>query len=141
MTVYVNAVMYYRVRHHIIPKDLYMTTSGVKVSDAESAVNNVDDYAESARLIASTTLRNVLGTKTLGSILSESKTIAKEIKEELDLATQPWGVLVERVEVKDVSVPEQLQRSLASEAEALRESRAKVSQLRMAHSLNRIYRG
>ena len=98
----------------------------VKVADAESAVNNVDDYAESARLIASTTLRNVLGTKTLGSILSESETIAREIKEELDLATQPWGVLVERVEVKDVSVPEQLQRSLASEAEALREARAKV---------------
>ena len=52
---YVNAVMYYR------------------VADAESAVNNVDDYAESARLIASTTLRNVLGTKTLGSILSGSE--------------------------------------------------------------------
>ena len=55
VTVYVNAVMYYR------------------VADAESAVNNVDDYAESARLIASTTLRNVLGTKTLGSILSGSE--------------------------------------------------------------------
>ena len=68
----------------------------------------------------------MLGTKTLGSILSESETIAREIKEELDLATQPWGVLVERVEVKDVSVPEQLQRSLASEAEAVREARAKV---------------
>ena len=62
MTVYVNAVMYYRVH------------------DAESAVGNVDDYEESARLIASTTLRNVLGTKTLGSILSESDGIAKEIK-------------------------------------------------------------
>ena len=69
----------------------------------------------------------MLGTKTLGSILSESETIAREIKEELDLATLPWGVLVERVEVKDVSVPEQLQRSLASEAEALREARAKVA--------------
>ena len=107
--VYVNAVMYYR------------------VADAESAVNNVDDYAESARLIASTTLRNVLGTKTLGEILSDTDSIAEEIKGELDLATSPWGVLVERVEVKDVSVPEQLQRSLASVAEALRESRAKVS--------------
>ena len=70
--------------------------------------------------------RNVLGTKTLGKILSGSEAIAKEIKAELDLATQPWGVVVERVEVKDVSVPEQLQRSLASEAEALREARAKV---------------
>ena len=55
MTVYVNAVMYFR------------------VADAESAVNNVDDYAESAKLIASTTLRNVLGTKTLGKILSGEK--------------------------------------------------------------------
>ena len=97
-----------------------------RVADAESAVNNVDDYAESARLIASTTLRNVLGTKRLGEILSDTDSIAQEIKSELDLATSPWGVLVERVEVKDVSVPEQLQRSLASEAEAVRESRAKV---------------
>ena len=56
VTVYVNAVMYFR------------------VADAESAVNNVDDYAESAKLIASTTLRNVLGTKTLGKILSGETT-------------------------------------------------------------------
>ena len=97
-----------------------------RVADAESAVNNVDDYAESAKLIASTTLRNVLGTKTLGEILSDTDTIAEEIKSELDLATSPWGVLVERVEVKDVSVPQQLQRSLASVAEAQRESRGKV---------------
>ena len=110
-SVTVYAVMYYR------------------VADAESAVNNVDDYAESAKLIASTTLRNVLGTKTLGEILSDTDTIAEEIKSELDLATSPWGVLVERVEVKDVSVPQQLQRSLASVAEAQRESRAKVRQL------------
>ena len=59
---YVNAVMYYR------------------VADAESAVNNVDDYAESAKLISSTTLRNVLGTKTLGEILSETDSIAQDIK-------------------------------------------------------------
>ena len=61
-----------------------------RVADAESAVNNVDDYAESAKLIASTTLRNVLGTKTLGEILSDTDTIAEEIKSELDLATSPW---------------------------------------------------
>ena len=58
-----------------------------------------------------------------------SEAIAAEIKAELDLATQPWGVVVERVEVKDVSVPEQLQRSLASAAEAEREARAKVCAL------------
>ena len=62
VTVFVNAVMYY------------------KVADAESAVNNVDDYAESAKFISSTTLRNVLGTKTLGEILSETDLIAADIK-------------------------------------------------------------
>ena len=62
VTVFVNAVMYYR------------------VSDAESAVNEVDDYAESAKFISSTTLRNILGTKTLGEILSETDDIAREIK-------------------------------------------------------------
>ena len=120
VTVYVNAVMYYRVR------------------DAESAVNNVDDYAESAKLIASTTLRNILGTKTLGEILSETDAIAALIKAELDLATEPWGVSVERVEVKDVSVPEQLQRSLASEAEAAREARAKGNTLNIDEHLTDI---
>ena len=65
MTVYVNAVMYYR------------------VADAESAVNNVDDYAESAKLIASTTLRNVLGTRNLGDILSERESIAQEMQASL----------------------------------------------------------
>ena len=130
VTVFVNAVMYYR------------------VADAETAVNEVDDYAESAKFISSTTLRNVLGTKTLGEILSDTVSIAQDIKvmitndmikrfhqiqiipyplkAELDLATIPWGVLVERVEIKDVSVPEQLQRAMASTAEAAREARAKV---------------
>ena len=120
--VYVNAVMYYR------------------VADAESAVNNVDDYAESARLIASTTLRNVLGTKTLGEILSDTDSIAEEIKGELDLATSPWGVLVERVEVKDVRVPEQLQRAMAAEAEAAREARAKVIAAEGEHKASRALR-
>ena len=122
MTVYVNAVMYYR------------------VADAESAVNNVDDYAESAKLIASTTLRNVLGTKTLGEILSDSHAIAEEIKSELDLATSPWGVLVERVEVKDVRLPQNLQRAMAAEAEAAREARAKVIAAEGEHKASRALR-
>ena len=62
VTVFVNAVMYYR------------------VADAETAVNEVDDYAESAKFISSTTLRNVLGTKTLGEILSDTVSIAQDIK-------------------------------------------------------------
>ena len=123
---FVNAIMYY------------------KVQDAIKAVTNVDDYARSAQALAATTLRNVLGTRTLGDILSDRVKIAQEMhvnsqnyKHELypnlqhlqDLladGTLFWGVAVERVEVKDVRVPEQLMRAMAAEAEAAREARAKV---------------
>ena len=63
-------------------------------------VINVDDYGSSA--LAATTLRNVLGTKSLGEILSERESIATEMQDLLEEATDPWGVQVERVEVKDV---------------------------------------
>ena len=99
VTVFVNAIMYYKVR------------------DPTSAVANVDDYSGSSRLLAATTLRNVLGTKTLGDILSERESIATEMQDLLHEATEPWGVMIERVEVKDVRVPEQLQRAMAAEAE------------------------
>ena len=105
---FVNAIMYY------------------KVNDAISAVTNVDDYGGSARLLAATTLRNVLGTKNLGDILSERELIAHEMQDQLHEATEPWGVKIERVEVKDCRVPEQLMRAMAAEAEAAREARAKV---------------
>ena len=82
MTVFVNAIMYY------------------KVANAIHAVANVDDYSGSARLLAATTLRNVLGTKSLGDILSERESIASEMQELLHDATEPWGVMVERVEVR-----------------------------------------
>ena len=91
-----------------------------KVKDATSAVANVDDYSGSAQLLAATTLRNinypcfelfghlffsrnVLGTRNLGDILSEREAIASEMQEGLDEATDPWGVLVERVEVSESS--------------------------------------
>ena len=85
MTVFVNAILYY------------------KVCNATHAVANVDDYSGSARLLAATTLRNVLGTLSLGDILSQRETIAREMKETLDDATEAWGVQVERVEVDDLS--------------------------------------
>merc|ERR1712119_67244 len=69
---------------------------------------------------------NILGTKTLADILAERETIAHDMQVSLDEATDPWGVYIERVEVKDVRVPEQLQRAMAAEAEAAREARAKV---------------
>ena len=119
---FVNAIMYY------------------KVKDATSAVANVDDYACSAKLLAATTLRNILGTKTLGDILSERETIAHDMQVSLDEATDPWGVYIERVEVKDVRVPEQLQRAMAAEAEAAREARAKVIAAEGEHKSSRALR-
>ena len=122
MTVFVNAIMYY------------------KVKDCVSAVANVDDYGGSARLLAATTLRNILGTKTLGDILSDRESIAREMQTVLDEGTEPWGVYVERVEVKDVRVPEQLQRAMAAEAEAAREARAKVIAAEGEHQASRALR-
>ena len=111
-----------------------------KVKDCVSAVANVDDYGGSARLLAATTLRNILGTKTLGDILSERETIAHDMQVSLDEATDPWGVYIERVEVKDVRVPEQLQRAMAAEAEAAREARAKVIAAEGEHKASRALR-
>jgi len=122
VTVFVNAIMYY------------------KVKNAIHAVANVDDYSGSARLLAATTLRNVLGTLTLGDILCQREAIAKEMKDVLDEGTEPWGVTVERVEVKDVRVPEQLQRAMAAEAEAAREARAKVIAAEGEHKASRSLR-
>merc|ERR1719192_2072229 len=96
------------------------------VIEAEQALCSVDDFSHSTRLLAATTLRNVLGTKNLAEILSERETISQIMQSALDEATDPWGVKVERVEVKDVRLPVQLQRAMAAEAEAAREARAKV---------------
>ena len=122
MTVFVNAIMYYKDDNPI------------------HAVANVDNYGESSRLLAATTLRNVLGTKNLGDILSERESIATEMQELLHEATEPWGVTVERVEVKDVRVPEQLMRAMAAEAEAAREARAKVIAAEGEHKASRALR-
>merc|ERR1740131_231408 len=108
VTVFVDAIMYYQ------------------VYNATSCIANVDDYSQSTRLLAATTLRNILGTKTLADILSERESIAHDMQVTLDEATDPWGVKVERVEIKDVRLPVQLQRAMAAEAEAAREARAKV---------------
>ena len=67
--------------------------------NATAAVANVDDYSGSAQLLAATTLRNVLGTKCLDELLSEREQIAHYMETTLDVATDPWGVKVERVEM------------------------------------------
>jgi len=97
-----------------------------KIYNPMSAVCNVSNASQSTRLLASTTLRNTLGTKTLQDILADREDIAKTILEHLDTATDPWGIRVERVEVKDVRLPQQLQRAMAAEAEATRQAKAKV---------------
>ncbi|KAH3801805.1 band 7 protein AGAP004871-like [Dreissena polymorpha] len=108
VTVAVDAVVYYRVHN------------------ATTSITNVEDANRSTRLLAATTLRNVLGTKNLSEILADREAISHQMQTSLDEATGPWGVKVERVEVKDVRLPVQLQRAMAAEAEAAREARAKV---------------
>lgn len=108
VTVAVDAVVYYKIFNPYV------------------SVVNVENASHSTRLLAQTTLRNILGTKTLSEILSERDTVSSMMQEVLDEGTDPWGVKVERVEVKDVRLPQQLQRAMAAEAEAAREARAKV---------------
>ncbi|CAH3110042.1 unnamed protein product, partial [Porites lobata] len=108
VTVAVDAVVYFR------------------ISDPTMSVTNVEKVDQSTRLLAQTTLRNFLGTKNLSEILTDREEISKTMQTHLDEATDPWGVKVERVEVKDVRLPLQLQRAMAAEAEATRDARAKV---------------
>jgi len=108
VTIAVDAVVYYRIS---IPID---------------SVKNVENASESTKLLAQTTLRNILGTRTLAGILSERDAISGEMLTILDEATDPWGIKVERVEVKDVRLPQQLQRAMAAEAEAARDAKAKI---------------
>ncbi|XP_029625346.1 erythrocyte band 7 integral membrane protein [Salmo trutta] len=108
VTVSVDGVVYYRVQN------------------ATLAVANITNADAATRLLAQTTLRNVLGTKNLAEILSDRNEIAHSMQSTLDDATDDWGIKVERVEIKDVKLPQQLQRAMAAEAEASREARAKV---------------
>jgi len=108
VTVQVDAVTYFR------------------IADPVASVCAVEDTHRSTKLLAATTLRNELGTKNLSEILAERDAISHSIQHILDVATDPWGVKVERVEIKDVRLPQMLQRAMAAEAEASREARAKV---------------
>jgi len=97
-----------------------------RISNPISSVCNIEDAQRSTKLLAATTLRNELGTKNLSEVLLERDTISHSIQQILDTATDPWGVKVERVEIKDVRLPQMLQRAMAAEAEASREAKAKV---------------
>ena len=97
-----------------------------KIFEPMAAMINIEDFSKSTKLLASTNLRNVLGTRNLHEILSERDEISNELEEIIDKQTDPWGIKVERVEIKDVKLPVNMQRSMAAEAQAVRGARAKV---------------
>jgi len=108
VTVRVNAVVYYR------------------VLDPEKAITEVIDYRFATSQIAQTTLRSVIGQAMLDELLAERDKINEELQRIIDDATNPWGIKVSAVEVKDVELPKEMQRAMALQAEAERERRAKV---------------
>ncbi|MFO8029759.1 MAG: slipin family protein [Cyclonatronaceae bacterium] len=97
-----------------------------RVVDAEKAIINVEQYYVATTWLAQTTLRSVLGQAELDELLSERDKINKKIQEIIDQHTDPWGIKVVTVEVRDVTLPESMQRAMARQAEMERERRAKI---------------
>lgn len=108
VTVRVNAVLYFR------------------VFEPEKAVVAVTDYVRATHQIAQTTLRSVLGQSDLDELLSQREAINLKLQQIIDDQTEPWGIKVGIVEVKDVELPQSMQRAMARQAEAEREKRAKI---------------
>ena len=108
VTATVNAVLFFR------------------VVDPSAAVVNVQNYIEATRQIAMTTLRSILGGVELDQLLSERENINLKLQEIIDEQTDPWGIKVKTVEIKDVKIPGDMQRAIARQAEAERERRAKI---------------
>ncbi len=108
VTVKVNAVVYFR------------------VMDPIKAVTEIEDFFFGTSQIAQTTLRSVLGQSHLDDLLSKRDEINAELQKIIDLQTEPWGIKVTTVEVKNVDLPVEMQRAIAKQAEAEREKRAKV---------------
>ena len=97
-----------------------------KVVDAEKSIVAIADVMNAINQIAQTTVRNIVGRFQLDEVLSERDAINKEIRAVLDAYTETWGVIVSVVEIKDIELPENMQRAMAKQAEAEREKRAKV---------------
>ncbi len=97
-----------------------------QVVDAESSVIKIRDWYTSSQLVAQTTLRSIVGRHELDQLLTERDRIDGELQLALDAQTEPWGIKVHRVEIRDVQVPVQMQRAMAKQAEAERERRAKI---------------
>jgi len=97
-----------------------------RVLDAEAAIIKVADFLKATSLIAQTTLRSVIGQAELDELLSQRERINLSLQEIIDRQTEPWGVKVTAVEVKDVVLPDSMKRSMAGQAESERERRSKI---------------
>ncbi len=97
-----------------------------QVVDPIKSLVEIDNVIAATYQIAQTTVRNVVGQSSLDTVLSETSAINEKIKAILDTATEKWGVYVSTVELKDIQLPESMQRAMAKEAEAEREKRAKI---------------
>ena len=96
------------------------------VVDPMKSVISIEDSRKAVNQISQTTVRNVVGQFMLDQLLSQTSAINEQIKNVIDAHTEPWGVAVTVVEIKDISLPENMQRAVAKEAEAERERRAKI---------------
>lgn len=108
ISIRINAVIYY------------------KVSDASRAIIEVENFYYAISQLAQTTMRNAVGEVDLDTLLKKREDIAGRIQIDVDAATDPWGIKVESVELKDVVLPQDLKRTMAKEAEAEREKRAVI---------------
>jgi regulator of protease activity HflC (stomatin/prohibitin superfamily) len=106
VTVEIDAVIYYRVR------------------DAKKAILEVEKYMYAVQQLAQTTMRNIVGEVDLDALLAERERISRQIREIIDEATDPWGIAVQSVELKDIILAENMKRVIARQAEAERERRA-----------------
>lgn len=98
----------------------------LRVNEPVNAVIKVNDYLVASSLLAQTTLRNLLGQITFDDILAKREELNKKIQEILDTETDPWGVKVASVNIRDVSLPENMHRAIAKQAEAEREKRGRI---------------
>ncbi len=96
------------------------------IVDAEKSVVAIEDVYDAVNQISQTTVRNVVGRFSLDQLLSQTSDINVQIKDVIDSHTEPWGAQVTAVEIKDIQLPENMQRAMAKEAEAERERRAKI---------------
>ena len=97
-----------------------------RVVDANRAIVEVEDYLAATSQIAQTTLRSVLGRAELDTLLAERERLNESLQQIIDEQTEPWGIKVTTVEIKDVEIPQAMQRAMARQAEAERERRAKI---------------